>query len=149
MGRKTIYIAHKISGGTAKDVFSWFDNTKSYLEEFGNFSVLSPMTGKDELRTETRFRADYYQVPVATNHAIFERDRWMVTQADIIFMDLTGTTEPSIGCMMELAWASMLGKHAVVILPDDNPHQHAFVLEAADVIFKTLEEGLEYLLRLS
>lgn len=104
MTKKIVYIAHKISGETPEAAFLWFDSTKKALEDFGEFRVLSPMFGKDELRTESTLRAEAYHIPVATNHAIFERDRWMVTQADIIFMDLTGTTVPSIGCMMEEAW---------------------------------------------
>jgi hypothetical protein len=46
---------------------------------------------------------------------------------------------------MELAWASILGKHTVVSMQKENVHRHAFILEAADVIFETHEESMEYL----
>ena len=145
---KQIYIAHKISGASGDEVFDWFDKTRDDLEYLG-YGVLSPMSNKGEFRNELKYRAEGYDDPVVQNHAIFERDRWMVTQADMLLMDLTGTTQPSIGCMMELAWASMLGKHTIIVLPKDNTHRHAFVLEAGDIIFETYPEAIDYLTRLS
>jgi nucleoside 2-deoxyribosyltransferase len=69
----------------------------------------------------------------------------MVRNCDIILTDLTGMTRNSIGCCMEMAWASLLGKHSIVVMEKENPHRHAFVLEAADIVFETLEEAIEYL----
>ena len=69
----------------------------------------------------------------------------MVGQADIVFVDLSNSVFTSIGCMFELAWAYELRKHVVVVVPEENIHQHAFVLQAADIIFETTEEALNYL----
>ena len=69
----------------------------------------------------------------------------MVTQSDIVFADLTGTITASIGCSMELAWASMLGKHTVVVIPKENIHRHAFILEASDIIFDDTQKAIEYM----
>jgi nucleoside 2-deoxyribosyltransferase len=109
------------------------------------YELLSPMTGKAYLRCEPEFKAEGYFQPASTNHAIFERDMWMVSQTDIVLVDLTDARAVSIGCTMELAVAAWLRKHTILIIEKDNPHRHAFVLEAADIIFETREDALNYL----
>jgi nucleoside 2-deoxyribosyltransferase len=144
MHRPRIYIAHPISGGNGPDVFKWFDDTARILEKCG-FEVMSPLSGKGHLRTEMKFRAEGHEHPLSKNHAIFERDHWMCTNSDFILTDLTDTVNASIGCMMELAWASDHHVHSVVVIPKENIHRHAFVLEAADIVYETLDEAMAYL----
>ena len=139
-----IYLARPINGYSYLEVMDWYKKTRGELEYF--YTILSPMSNKEALRTETKFRAHGYDNnPVSTNHAIIERDRWMVSRADVVFMDLSNTAEVSIGCMMELAWAHQIGKHTIVVMSEDNIHQHAFVLEAADIVFTTYEDAIWYL----
>jgi nucleoside 2-deoxyribosyltransferase len=139
-----IYIAGSISGQSPDEVECYFSGTKWMFENWG-YTVFHPMIGKGQLRTEKIYRAKDYRHPVATNRAIVGRDRWMVEQADVIFMDLSSSTHASIGCMFELAWANEFNKHVVLVLPENNIHQHAFVLQAADIIFENESEALSYL----
>jgi nucleoside 2-deoxyribosyltransferase len=140
-----IYLAGPISGKTGPEVVDYFKSMSETLKGIG-FDVASPMTGKDSMRTELKFKAEGYGNPVSSNHAIFERDKWMVQNSNIILCNLSTATERvSIGSMYELAWASYLGKHTIVVMGKENIHRHAFVLEAADVVFETMEEALEYL----
>lgn len=139
-----IYIAGSISGKDVEEVKDYFSETTWKFRALG-YETLCPMTGKGKLRTEAKYRAKDYRHPIATNKAIIGRDRWMVGQADIIYCNLHGATHVSIGSMMELAWASELHKHIVVVMEEDNIHQHAFVLQTADIIFSTPEEAEEYL----
>jgi hypothetical protein len=127
-------------------VFDYYNDTKAVLMTMG-FDVLIPMYGKGRRKTETNnFEAEgCTDFPLSTDHAIFTRDRWMVGQADILFADMTGSTKASIGSIMELAWGSMLNKHIVLVLPENNVHKHAFVLQAASVVFPTRVGALEYL----
>lgn len=145
-----IYLAGPISGLSYEEVYSYFKTTKDELEKW-NYHVLSPMTAKRELRTEFEFKSHGYEdIPVATNHAIFNRDRWMVKQSDIVYANLTNCGERvSIGTMMELAWAFDNNKHVVVAIQEENIHNHSFVLEAAHVTFKTHKEAIEYLKRIT
>jgi nucleoside 2-deoxyribosyltransferase len=144
-----IYLAGPISGKSYDEVVSLYKDKSNFLNEVG-YEVLCPMTGKTYLRTELKFRESGYDgFPVSTNHAIFERDKWMVSNCDIILADLSNSGDRiSIGTMMELAWASLLGKHTLIILPKDNVHKHAFVLESGDIVFETLEEANKYLIDL-
>jgi nucleoside 2-deoxyribosyltransferase len=139
-----VYCCHPISGMSADEVFGYYEEVVRELEGYG-WEVLSPMHGKDVLRTEKKFRAADYRSPVSTNHAIFNRDRWMVRQADVVFANLCGSKAVSIGTMMELAWAADTGRHVVLCMEEGNVHRHAFVLESADVVFETEAEALAYL----
>lgn len=143
----TIYLALPITGRSYEEVVSDIHSTKDKLEE--HYNVLHPMTGKAYLRNETKFRAEGFDNPVSTNHAIFERDMFMVKSSDIVLMNFTHANPMATGMTMELAWAALLGKHTIVILPKDSVHRHAFILEAADIIFETMDEALEYLDKLA
>ena len=139
-----IYLAHPISGLSADEVFAYYDTWIKELIHTGA-EVLHPMTGKEFLRTELKFKAHDYRQPISTNKAIVGRDSWMIQQADIVLIDLTGAQHVSIGCVSELAWAFILGKHTIVIMKEDNIHQHAFVLHQANIVFTTMREAVEYL----
>ena len=143
-----IYIAGKISGNTYEECATYFGRTKDELTKMGYF-VFSPMTTKAALRTEYADRelpTTGYTNPIASNHAIFERDQWCVRNSDVVYVNLLASTDhSSIGCAMELAWASLLGKHTIVAMQKDNPNRHAFVLEAADLVVETHEEAMAYL----
>jgi nucleoside 2-deoxyribosyltransferase len=145
-----IYIGGRISGLSYDEVANYFNTTKKELQDAGYY-VYSPMTAKNAIRTEVKLRSEGYGNPESTNHAIFERDKWAVQQADIFYLNLTACEKDkwvSIGGMMELAWASMLGKHTVVSMSKENIHQHVFVLEAADTVYETHEEAMDYLKKL-
>ena len=144
--RLKVYIAGIITGAKTGDVFNYFDNMKKTLEDFG-YDVFTPVAGKDMCRTEKNpFGSQQkIEIPQLTNHAIVERDRWMVKNSDIIFCDLSGKDTASIGCTAELAWAHDNGVHSVVILPEEHVMRHAFILEMADVLFNNREDALIYM----
>ena len=139
-----IYCVHPISGLDATSVFNYYDRIQKTLESYG-YIVFSPMYAKNELRTEIKFRESDYRNPTCTNHAIFRRDSFMVNQSDVVFANFLSAKNVSVGSCMELAWASWLHKHTIVIMEKENPHRHAFILEAADIVFETEEEALIYL----
>lgn len=140
-----IYLAGPISGKGYDEVVGLYVQKIELLQDFG-YEVLCPMTGKQYLRNELEFKSHGFTNPVSTNHAIFNRDKWMVSQSDVVLADLSNSGERvSIGTMMEMAWSNLSGKHVVAVVPDGNIHNHAFVLEAADIIFKTPEESYQYL----
>ena len=144
-----IYAVHPISGSSANEVFEYYQRTQNLLTEAG-YDVFIPMFGKDSLRTELKFKSSGYENnPLTTNHAIFARDKWMVQQSDILYANFLGSKIVSIGSMMELAWGNLLGKQIIVVMEKENIHRHAFVLEAATIIFETEEDAINYLTKLS
>jgi nucleoside 2-deoxyribosyltransferase len=144
-----VYLAHPISGLGYDEVMEYYNRIEAELRRMG-YETLCPMRGKEYLRTELTFKPHGYERhPASTNHAIIERDRWMVTQSDIVLADLTGAQHVSIGCCMELAWAHDRGKHTIVVMEEENVHRHAFVIETGDLVFEILDDALFYLSRLA
>lgn len=142
MPRK-LYIAHPISGLSYEEVMSYYHKVISNLQDY--YEIFHPMLGKEYLRTEIKFKAEGYDNPVSTNHAIVERDHWMVSMVDIVYVDFTDIENVSIGCVMELAWAMHMGKHTVVVMDKENIHRHAFIIECADIIFEAENHAMWYL----
>ena len=136
-----VYVAHPMTGLSGEEVFQYYDDIKVKLHWH---KVLCPLTGKDHLREEESLGIDLENHPITTNHAIFQRDTWMVSQCDLVLCDLTGAQNVSVGCCMELAIASWLNKHTVIVMEKENVHNHPFIKEAADVIFETLDEAVDY-----
>ena|ERR1035437_2987036 len=144
----SIYCVHPISGQTADSVFEYYTRTAKTLSEYG-YEVFHPMIGKNFLRTELKFKSADYRHPLTNNHAIYERDKFMVLKADVIYANFIGTKIVSMGSMFELAWASFNNKLVIVTMEEDNIHRHAFVLEAASTVFSTEAEALDYLAKLA
>jgi nucleoside 2-deoxyribosyltransferase len=143
----TIYCAHPITGLSYEKVHKYYTEIVSHLESAG-FNVLHPMTAKAYLHKEKEFKAGGYQHPASTNHAIKERDQWMVRTCDVVLVDFTGAKTVSIGCVGELSWGDILGKHTVVVMEENNIHRHAFTDEEADIIFTNLDDAKAYLQKL-
>lgn len=146
-----IYIAGPIAGKRGKEILQVFSEKKAILSDFG-YEVYSPMTGKEFLeKYEAPLTSGGYVQPIATEQAIFHRDRWMVGTADIILADLSYNVgnRVSIGTMFEIAWANLMLKQVIVVLPEGNVHDHLFVKQAATVIFRDIEEAYDYLKELA
>ena len=143
-----VYCARPISGCSFDEVVNYYQDTVDCLKGMG-YDVLYPMCGKSYLRNEVEFKAHGYDHPLSTNHAIVERDHWMTQSCDILLVYLIGAKTVSIGTVAEMSWAHHMGKHTVVMMEPGNIHQHAFVLDMADVIFPTYQEGLDYLEKLA
>lgn len=143
-----IYCVHPISGLSASEVFEYYERTQKWLTVAG-YDIYIPMFGKGSLRTEIEFKAYDYRSPLTLNHSIYNRDLWMVQQSDILYANFLNSKAVSIGSVMELAWGSLLRKQVIVVMEKDNIHQHAFVLEAATIIFETEAEAIDYLTKLS
>jgi len=140
-----IYCVKPISGESGEDVFNYYEKIREVLVNIG-YHVLTPLYGKGKLRTELEFKAHGYENdPLTTNHAIFYRDKFFVQQSDILYANFIGAKRVSIGSIMEIAIGHMLGRQVVVVMEDDNIHQHAFVLEASTIVFNNEPDAIKYL----
>lgn len=143
-----IYIARPISGMSGKVVFGYYDGMSTELLQYYE-KVYTPVVGKAELRFEKKYKAKDFRHPVATNKAIVGRDSWMVRQCDVLFLNLLGAKDISIGCVSELAWAWLLGKHTVTVIDSENVHQHAFILQMSNIVWDNEEDAIKYLRELA
>jgi hypothetical protein len=151
-----IYVAHPMTGLTWEEVCNYFTTTEAFLQLYG-FEVLSPITGKKfdknyklvaSNNEEINCLNEYEENALSTDKSILRRDSWMVKIADVIYINLYDAKIPPIGCLMELAWGYLLGKHTVLVLPEDSPYRHAFVLQSADIVFTKPLNALTYLSKL-
>ena len=144
-----VYTAGSISGKTLPQVLEYFSNLQKELESYG-YGVLNPMSGKAEIRVNEKYLPPRgLSSPTSTDRAIIGRDRWMVGQSDIVYVNLESSDIVSIGTMFEMAWAYELRKHIVTVIPQKNIHEHAFPLMATDIRFETSGEALAYLKNLA
>ena len=143
-----IYIAGPITGLSYEEVMNRFRGQAALYKHYG-YDVLCSMVGKDYLKEEKFLHGEGYSTPASNSHAIKGRDMWMVRQCDIILVDFSAGDAASIGSCFEMAWASMLGKHIVTVIPEGNVHKHAFVTECADVVFTNIEDANSYLKNLA
>lgn len=141
-----IYTAGPITGLSYDEVMSRYNTQTKMFKEFG-YEVFCPMTGKEYLRNETELKATgYSHKPLSTDRAIKGRDKWMVGQVDVVFVDFSSSGDrASIGSVMEMAWADEFNKHIVAVIPEGNIHNHSFVLQCADIVFTNVEEAYLYL----
>lgn len=139
-----IYTAGPITGLSYNQVMERYEAQTARLRDYG-YEVFCPMVGKGFLKDEASLSGFGYDSPTATNRAIKGRDKWMVKQSDIVLVDFTDAKVASIGSCMEIAWAEEFNKHVIVVMPKENVHRHAFILESADIIFENIYEAYGYL----
>lgn len=144
----TVYCAGPMTGLSYDEVFARYEHIRAALGP--HFRVLHPMIGKDFLRNmEGPMKPTGYD-HIASDQAIYNRDQWMVRQCDILFVDLRpGKGRVSIGTMFEMAWASILGKHVVLVIDEDwDVYDHAFVRMAQHATFHDIDEATAYMAKI-
>lgn len=131
MYRGLCYLAGGISGLSEQEARYW---RKSAAQVLGSkYGIIT----RDPTRTEAP--------PFHTSRGIIARDLNDVKQSDVLLVNLLSATTLSIGTIMELAWAYLLQKPAVVIIEDSgNIHdRHPMLNEAMSFRVSTLEAGIK------
>jgi nucleoside 2-deoxyribosyltransferase len=78
------------------------------------------------------------------------RDKLDVMRADALLVNLlTAPETPSLGTIMEIAWAYLLQKPIIVAMTEDNVHhKHPMIRSACSIILPTLEEAIDVTIRM-
>ena len=114
-----------------------------------DIETLSPLRAKDSLLNGSRISTDFNDYkdlgPFFTSRGIMVRDFNDVKRADALLVNLIGLTKPSMGTIMELAWAYAMQKPAVVAMEaQGNPHDlHPMIHEAIAFRVETLDEAID------
>lgn len=144
-----VYLAGPISGLTYDDAQEWREDASHLLGPY--IAAYSPLRAKSFLRSEGKLEGSYSN-PLASQRGIMTRDHFDCQTSDAILCYLLGVTKPSLGTVMEMAWAYAYKKPLVVVMepgdcvfvPPINPHDgHPMILEAIDYRVTTLEEGCD------
>jgi nucleoside 2-deoxyribosyltransferase len=145
--RPIVYLAGAIAGLSGADAIDWRNQAVEDLKLRG-VEALSPMRAKDVLRNRTisgNFN-DYKDLGAFfTSRGIMTRDFNDVKRCDALLVNLLGLEKPSLGTIMELAWAFAFQKPAVIAIEKTgNPHDgHPMIFEAIPFRVETLEEAID------
>lgn len=111
--------------------------------EKANIDVLSPMRGTDHLKGEAKWsKMGYAKHIQSTPKFITLRDRWDTQRSDLVFANLLGTTEVSIGSVGEVFWCDSVRTPMIIAMEEDNIHNHAMINELA-IIVPDLETAVD------
>ncbi len=136
-----------MSGLTPKAAAKWRSEVTEQLVEAG-FEVADPMRGTEKLHSgRKKLRPDKYpeDEPSLSDKAFVSRDKFDVKRSEIIFVNLLGATERSIGTICEIAFNMVFGNLCVIVMEENNVHNHPFIREGG-VIFSNLEAAVKYVL---
>lgn len=129
MNTYTLYMAGPVKGLTydiATDWRLWLTNKLAGY----NVECLDPMRDKDELQGETSIDRVEYDTPMSCPKGIYVRDRFDAMRCDLLLVNLRDTGKPSLGSVMEIAWADARHTPIILVMEPGNIHEHAMILGA-------------------
>ena len=148
MHRPLVYLAGGIAGLPGADASDWRIDANQALE-MRNVETLDPMRAKQALSAQPRISTNFNDYAkngaFFTSRGIMTRDFNDVKRCDALLVNLLGLTKPSLGTIMELAWAYTRQKPAVVAIErEGNPHDnHPMIHEAIPFRVETLDEAID------
>jgi nucleoside 2-deoxyribosyltransferase len=143
-----VYLAGPIAGVTGHEAIDWRTEVAFTLQE-NCIDIRDPMRAKHALASEASISRTFHSYEKKgtffTSKGIMTRDFNDVKQADVLLVNLLGAETPSLGTIMEMAWAFALQKPCVVAIEaSGNPHDnHPMIHEAMSFRVETLEEAVK------
>ena len=83
------------------------------------------------------------EVPLCSPRGITVRDRWDALRCDVMLVYLLGAERVSIGTVMEIAWADAQRTPIVLVMDEENLHNHSMIRESVGYIVKDLGSACE------
>ena len=149
MRKPLVYLAGGIANLTGAEVINWRLEAAKQLAE-RDIDALDPMRAKRQRWTPSGVVSanfhDYADAGVFfTSRGIMARDSTDVRRCDALLVNLLGLQKPSLGTIMELAWAFILPKPAVIAIEKSgNPHDnHPMIHEAMPFRVDSLDEAID------
>lgn len=148
MSKPLVYLAGPIAGITGYEATDW-RTLAAHRLEIHNIETLSPMRAKQSLGEQSRISVNYHDYEKLgtffTSKAIMARDFNDVKRCDVLLVNLLGAPRPSLGTVMELAWAYALQKPAVVAIEAEGNvnDNHPMIHEAIPFRVETLDEAID------
>jgi nucleoside 2-deoxyribosyltransferase len=142
-----VYLAGAIANVSGYEATQWREDVALSLASVG-IATRNPMRAKQFLSGQALISSTFHTYEdkgvFFTSRGIMTRDFNDVKQSDVLLVNLLGAKKPSLGTIMELAWAFALQKPAVVVIEDEgNPHDlHPMLHESMSFRVNTLDEGV-------
>ncbi len=140
-----VYLAGAISGLSYEAATDWRQTAVQALSAAG-IAAYSPMRAKDFLRgsADLTWKSGAETHPMATSKGIQTRDFNDCINADVLLVNLKGTTKASIGSCFEIAWAHFLRIPIVVVAEADNVHvDHPMAQDMINFRVDDMESALD------
>ena len=147
LSKPLVYLAGGIAGLPGSGAGDWRHLAKRRLDDFG-IEALNPMRAKSKLEAQHHISTDFHDYAhlgaFFMSRGIMTRDFNDVKRCDALLVNLIGLKKPSLGTVMELAWAYAMQKPAVVAIEEiGNPHDnHPMIHEAIPFRVATLDEAI-------
>jgi len=135
-----VYLAGPISGIGYGDSMDWREIANERF--YGTIRGLSPLRGKQYLNNETNMKSVYDEHLLSSQRTIYARDKFDCLRSDIILVNLLGAKTVSIGTCMEIAWGAQNNTPIVLIMEENNIHEHPMLSEACPFIVDNLDAGI-------
>ena len=144
----SVYLAGPISGQTQGGAYDWREKARKELDAVG-ITAFSPMRLEEyaeKCQVLPGMADKYGNVPVHVQ-GIVARDRNDCMTCDMVLCNLlpsSVTGLPSLGSVLEIAWADAFRVPMVVVMEDDgsNPNEHGMIRGISPYIVEKLEDGL-------
>lgn len=140
MNTYTLYMAGPVKGLAYAAATDWRRWLVSMLADY-NVECLDPLRGKDELKGETSIDRIEYDTPMSSPKGIYVRDRFDTLRCDLLLVNLLHAEKPSLGSVMEIAWAAALHTPIILVMEPGNIHEHTMILEACGFRAQCLAEA--------
>lgn len=144
-----IYLAGPISGCTHAETLGWREEFVNRVKGSG-IQCFSPMRGKDHLALlDGPIRGSMDDI-ACSSRSIMTRDRFDCLRADIVVANLLKSAmpkdeKPSLGTVMELAWADSNRAPIIAIIDpvEESPYNHPMINEAIGFRVASVHEAAE------
>ena len=141
MSRPIVYLAGPIKGLTYQQANRWRQNAAHALNLIGVASI-NPVG--EELKDHVEVLGCSVPGLMSSQRAVVAKDRFAVLQrADAMLVNFADAPAVSVGTCVEFGWADATRIPIITILPEDNPHNHAFIREMSGWVVSDLEAALD------
>lgn len=140
----TIYLAGKMSGISLEEAQGWRNEVMSrFRMSNGLVFFFDPTEGLGQyIKQNDKLTVLGPNLPQHLYSAMecFQRDLYMVDEADIVIANLKGDHWQSLGTIFEIGYAYSRGKRVIVIAdPEDYAAKHPFITSHATIVNNTLK----------
>jgi nucleoside 2-deoxyribosyltransferase len=144
--RKRVYVGGSISHLPTKVAYNRLNNIAVELRNIGYEATHSLVRIFDHIDENTVIQpTGHTETHHVTDSSVFNRCLYDIRNSDIIVFNFLGAEKVSIGSVFELAVAYEHNKCVIVLMEDDNIHQHLFILQSTCSIFTNVNDMLQYL----
>ena len=144
-----VYLAGPITSCSFDECVDW---REQFIEQLPPEIIgLSPMRGKTYLEGSDEIASSYEESVnplkqvMSCARGIITRDFNDCKRADALVANFVGAKKVSIGTVMEIAWAKSFEVPVILIIDENNVHDHPMIMECAGFKVRTVSMAVDVL----